>query len=337
MSGTSSPPVIPLGLRRIPPFPPIAARLLVLLSNEFVSMTDLAEVIGSDPTFSARLLQCVNSAAFGLSFPVTNVVQALSILGLDRTRQLTVTLATAIYSEGALRTAELRRCWEHTVATAIVADQIAQGYGAFTDSAYAAGIMHDIGRLGLLVAYPKEYERIIHDAASQCLDLLDFESEQFGVDHAEAGRLLAEHWNLPQEFLVVVGRHHDPYEGRELDLLGIVHSACKLADCIGYEMTRPLVPLDMESIIQELPLPARSRVEGDAERLRALVEARIRTYDGIDADSHPATLVLPEEEPLGNDIPAGDLGDDLRSQPGSGILYVALLILAAMVAYLWWR
>jgi HD-like signal output (HDOD) protein len=81
-------------VRQIPQFPPIAARLLTLLSQQFVSMPSIAELIGSDPTFSARLLQCVNSALFGLSYPVTDVLQALSILGLDRTRQLTVTLAT---------------------------------------------------------------------------------------------------------------------------------------------------------------------------------------------------------------------------------------------------
>src|SRR5204863_396988 len=124
---------------------------------------------------------------------------------------------------------ELRLCWEHTLATAILADQIAHACEAFTAVAYTAGIIHDIGRLGLLVAYPKDYERIIRDAAEGCLDLLDFETEQFGIHHAEAGRLLAERWKLPEEFLMIAGRHHDPCEGQELDLLRIIHVACRLA------------------------------------------------------------------------------------------------------------
>lgn len=324
---------IPWGLRKIPPFPPIAARLLVLLSNEFVSMNELAEVIGSDPTFSARLLQCVNSAAFALTSPVTNVLQALSILGLDRTRQMTVTLATAIYSAGALRTAELRRCWEHTVATAILADEIAQGYGAFTESAYAAGIMHDVGRLGLLVAYPKEYESIIHDAASQCLDLLDFEREQFGVDHAEAGRLLAERWGLPQDFLIVVGRHHDPVEGAELDLLGIVHVACRLADTLGYEMTKPLVPVDMETVLAELPPRARTRLHDGPEVLRSLVESRIRMYDGVDTQSPGAQPASEAETETEED---SSLDENPVVEPptraGSIAIYVAVLAVLAVLA-----
>jgi HD-like signal output (HDOD) protein len=116
------------------------------------------------------------------------------------------------------------------VAPAILADQIAKACGAFVDVAYTAGIIHDIGRLGLLVAYPREYETIIRDAAERYLDLLDFECEQCGVHHAEAGRILAERWDLPAELRVIAGRHHDPCEGGDLDLLRIVHVACRLAD-----------------------------------------------------------------------------------------------------------
>jgi HD-like signal output (HDOD) protein len=258
-------------------------------------MPKVAELIADDPTFSARLLQCVNSALFGLTYPVTDVLQAISIIGLDRTRQLTVTLAAAIYGQSPLRTAELRRCWEHTVATAILADQIAQGYGAFTDSAYAAGVMHDIGRLGLLVAYPKEYERVIRDAASQYLDVLDFERDHFGVDHTEAGRLLAEHWGLPEDFIIVAGRHHDPSEGRETDLLRIVHVACRLADTLGFEVSRPVKPIEVDTVLAELPTQARSRLLATADELHALVESRIRAFDTA-VETNQARQPAPEPQ-----------------------------------------
>ena len=281
------------GLRKVPPFPPIAARLLVLLSNESVAITELADLIGSDPTFSARLLHCVNSAAFGITSRVNNVQQALALLGLDRTRQITLTVATAAYTQGALRSNELRRCWEHTVATAIIADEIAHVCGIFTDIAYTAGIMHDIGRLGLLVAYPQEYERIIRDAADQALDILDFEREQFGMDHSEAGRILAERWSLPEEFRLVAGRHHDPCEGGEVDLLRIVHVACRLADTLGYDVTHPLIPLEVDAVLSDLPARARERLRTASQELQARIEQRIRAYDGggDDADSPPGPPV----------------------------------------------
>jgi HD-like signal output (HDOD) protein len=328
---------LPAALRKVPPFPPVAARLLVLLSNPFVSMKDVADVVQSDPRLSARLLQCVNSAQFGFLAPVTYVGHTLSILGLERTRQLTTTLATAAYSQGAQRTDELRRCWEHTVATAILADQIAQGYGAFTESAYTAGVIHDIGRLGLLVAYSNEYNTLIRDAADKCLDLLDYERERFGVDHAAAGRMLAEQWGLPNDFLVVVGRHHDPCEGEELDLLRIVHVACRWADTLGFDVTRPLALLDQDMVLSELPAGVRNRLRFDPEQLRSLIADQVHSYDGAE--------VMPPLAPAG-----GEAQSDADTEPepvaeaiqtyGSSsavIYYAALLLIAAAVALLLWR
>jgi HD-like signal output (HDOD) protein len=325
------------GLSRIPPFPPIAARLLALLADDSVPISAVAELVGSDPTFSARLLQCVNSVEFGLECPVRDVLHALSLLGLDRTREVTMTLATASYAGGALRTNELRRCWEHTVATAILADEVARACGTFIGHAYTAGIIHDIGRLGLLVAFPKNYERIIRDAADRCLDLLDFERETFGMHHAEAGRLLAERWNLPEEFRIIAGRHHDSCEGEELDLLRIVHVACRLADVLGYDITRPLVPLYVDSVLAELPERARAALQVPAEELRARIERRIRAYDGADCSTTPSA---PEPESAVGLNPANDSRSEPSSITGSLRLYVAAAILTALITYsavLLWR
>ncbi len=291
------------GLNKVPPFPPIAARLLVLLANESVDLGEVADLIGSDPTFSARVLQCVNSVQFGLVQPIKDVRTALTFLGLDQTRQATVMLAARSYANGPLGTTALRRCWEHTVATAILADRIAQACQLHTDLAYTAGVIHDIGRLGLLVAYPREYEAIIRDAAARCCDLLDFESEQFGVHHAEAGRILSGRWGLPGEFRVIAGRHHDRHEDNELDLLHIVHLACRLADVLGFDITRPRVPETIGDIVAQLPVGARQHLSGDPDELRAQIEERIRIYDGIDseaevASSPPARRVKPPEVEL---------------------------------------
>jgi len=318
-------------LSKVPPFPPIATRLLVLLADESVGIGDVADLIASDPTFSARILQYVNSPAFALPHPVSDVSRALGLLGLDHARQVTLTLAANAYANGALRTAELRRSWEHTVATAILADQIARACGVFTDVAYTAGIIHDIGRLGLLVAYPMEYQRIIRDAADRCLDLLDFESEQFGIHHAEAGRILAERWGLPDEFRIVAGRHHDACEGRELDLLRIVHVACRLADALGYDFTRPLIPPDIEMILASLPDAARQRFQMPAAELRAVIEQRIRAYDGPDDDGQVRASDPEETQPSADEAHERDPDPGLNVTvwivAGIGLVVVSALLL----------
>ncbi len=318
------------GLNKIPPFPPIAARLLVLLSDESVPISEVAELIGSDPTLSARLLQCVNSVEFGLPSRISDVTHALSLLGLERTREATVTLATSAYASGALRTGELRRCWEHSVATAVIADQIARACGAFIGHAYIAGIMHDIGRLGLLVAFPRDYQRIIRDAADRCLDLLDFEREQFGVHHAEAGRLLAERWNFPEELLIVVGRHHDPCEGEELDLLRIVHVACRMADALGYDITRPLIPVYADAVLAELPERARASFRKSSDELRVLIGRRIRLYDSADADPTEPAPAADEELSLN---PVADGSAESNAATRSLSAYIAMGVTAVLIIY----
>jgi HD-like signal output (HDOD) protein len=280
-------------LKKVPPFPPVAVKLLSLLSSPTVDTNEVADLIGGDATFTARLLQRANSAEFGFVADITSVRRAVALLGLDTTRQVTLSHATAAYAQGGLKTETMRRSWRHTVATAVLADEIAHASDAFTSVAFTSGIMHDIGRLGLLVAYPEIYERIIRDAAARCLDVLDFEEEEFGAHHAEAGRMLAESWGLPADMCTIAGRHHDPCEGAELTLLRIVHVACRLADALGYDVVKPLNPLTASEVIAELPARTKARLIQDSDDLRARVETRIREFDSESAESSPeGTLAM---------------------------------------------
>ena len=328
---------VALRLETVTPFPPIAARLLTLFSDPSADLAEAAELIGSDASLTARLLQRVNSIEFGLAYPIPNVQQAITTLGLDCTRQIMMMHATAAYAVGALRTEELRRCWQHAVATAVLAEEIAQSCGAFTNVAFTAGIMHDIGRLSLLVAYPKEYERIIRDAAAQSLDILDFEREEFGVHHAEAGRLLAERWGFPEELRIVAGRHHDPCEGTELNLLRIVHVACRLADALGYEVTRPLIAVTVGEVLAELPARSRERLGTTTERLCARIEERILEYDSDRQDPRPEAVSPPVDNAA---TEVGLSRDETQvSKPGFVLRMIvgAAAALAILVAFVWWR
>jgi HD-like signal output (HDOD) protein len=252
-----------------------------MLAHTTVDIQELADVISSDPMFTGRILQHANSVEFGLQQPIRNTRHALTTLGIDTTRRITIAAATGAYSRVALRTADLRRCWEHTIATAVLAEEIAMRCSAFTESAYSAGIMHDIGRLGLVVAYPTQYEKALRHAGEHCVDLLDHEREVFGMDHAEAGRLLTARWKLPEDFQIVAGRHHDPCEGTELTLLRIVHVACRLADYFHYDVTRPLKPSEFASIVAELPERGReSMLRMDQERLHKNIEESLRVFGG---------------------------------------------------------
>ncbi len=338
---------IKAGLKKVPPFPPVAARLLALLARSDVEVNHVADLIGSDPTFTARLLQCVNSSEYGFSSEVRNVRQAVALVGLDRTRQLTMSHAMAAYAKGALRTAELMRCWQHTIATAALAEEIATACGAFTKVAFTAGIMHDIGRLALIVAYPKEYEAVIRGAADKAADILDFEAETFGMHHAEAGRMLSEKWNLPLDLQIIAGRHHDPCEGAELDLLRVIHVACRLADALGYDIVHPLVPVDAKTVLAELPEATRTRLNKTSEQLCSSIEKRILQFDSDRVDKPPESAIPVLVSAIAEDEPETGPSIDVELQPVTGraagrplvrfSVSVIAVIVTLICALLFWR
>jgi HD-like signal output (HDOD) protein len=276
----------------VPAFPPVAAKLLAMFGQESVQLRDIADVIARDPTFSARVLQCANSVTFGHESEITNVRQALTMLGLDRAQHVTVSLATTAYMQPSVHTEDLKRCWKHMVACGLLSQAIAAAAGLPSDVAYTAGILHDIGRLGLLVAYPSEYETVIRDAAERSLDLLDYERERFGVDHCEAGRFLAERWRLPEVFHLVAGRHHDSPDGSQLDLLTIVHYACRAADALGFDVTRPLQRLTLKEALDGLPARAVNRLLRSAENLQQQTEDQVQMYS---KELEPKVALRPPE------------------------------------------
>ena len=271
-------------LVKIPVFPPIALRLLHLLSNENVAIAEMLEPLRADPAFSAEILRRANSAMFGFSSQISSLQHALVVLGLRRVRALSMTVATSIYLKQALQIEELRRCWRHTLATALLTEELAGACLMHVDLAYTAGLLHDVGRLGLLVAHPEEYSTFLRDAAARAagpepFDLLDYEKEVFGADHCEAGNWLAAQWKLPDEFAVVTGRHHDRPYGQGTGLLGLVFLGCQLADALGFSVVNTDRFMSFDEIRGTLPESARHRLADDSGALCELVESRIQALD----------------------------------------------------------
>jgi putative nucleotidyltransferase with HDIG domain len=327
---------IPSRLSSVPAFPPIATRLLAALSDANVEVPAVVEIIAGDPIFSGSILQFANSVEFGLKVPITSIRQAVMMLGLDRTRQIVAGVATSVYIRAALHKEELRRCWRHTVACAILAEQIAEASGRHSGQAYTAGILHDIGRLGLLVAYPKKYEKIVRDAAHQSLDILDFEREHFGVDHAEAGRWLVEKWRLPEDFALVAGRHHDRPEEGQYDLHTMIHVACRLADYLGYEVTSPLLPLEADEILADLPPLPRERIAAALPEIGEKIETRLLLFEkdsGMIRSNLPVLLKEEVEEPPPLPEPVAE--DEEPERSGTAILVAVAALCFLLFLTLW--
>ena len=77
------------------------------------------------------------------------------------------------------------------------------------DTAYTAGLLHNLGTLGLMSAYPDEYSRMLEVSSDFGFDLLKIEQDLFDIDHCIAGMYLAQDWDFPDELAAAIGAHHD--------------------------------------------------------------------------------------------------------------------------------
>ncbi len=273
-------PAIPPGLRTVPAFPPVAAKLLTVFASPNLSVRHIGDLLTSDPVFAARILQCANSAEFARLAEITDVRQALMLLGLERVRRVTVSLAAATFLRNATADEDLRRCWRHTVACGILADAIATACGVLIEHAYTAGLLHDIGRLGLLAAYPKEFAKLIRRANETGSPLSVEEQREFGMDHCEAGRYLARRWGLPAIFQTIAGGHHRAPATAELDLLTIVQCACRAADALGFAVASDGGEAGLDVALAPLPTAAAARLAAHPDRLRERIESQLTCYEG---------------------------------------------------------
>lgn len=273
-------------LAKIPAFPPVVLRVLDLLAAEHPDMVAVVREIGSDATLSAQVLRVANSPLFGLTAQVDTVHRAVITLGFVHIQSLVMAVATSNYMKGALKTEALQKCWRHTLASALLCRELAQAAVLPPDRAYSYGLLHDIGRLGLLVAYPEEYTAVLRAADRDAISLLDAEKRRFGMDHCEAGRSLVEQWKLPAEFCIIAGRHHDPPSGAPLDSLTITHLACRLADTLGYAVVPPLTEVPYEEIRSQFPPAAREHVPEDPGIFQEML-ARAINQDALTAQPAP--------------------------------------------------
>jgi HD-like signal output (HDOD) protein len=115
----------PLSLNHLPPFPAVALRALQLASDANTRLRELHEVIRTDPAFSSELLRIANSPLYGIRVEIKNTLQATMLLGFDRVRAVALTLGLRTYLGHCLEVPALRACWRHSLAAAILAEELA--------------------------------------------------------------------------------------------------------------------------------------------------------------------------------------------------------------------
>ncbi len=215
----------------LPSPPRIYHQLVAYLQSDTASMKEIADLISQDVGITAKLLQMVNSAFFGLPTHVNSPLQAVNLLGLDTVQGLVLAAgAFNQFKDPGLSGISINTIYDHSMAVGTNAQRIARFLGLskhLVGDALMAGMLHDIGKLVMLTHFRRELGESIRLAAQESLPMNQAETRILGVSHAEIGAHLLSLWGLPDSILEAVALHHAPQKAASpmVNVLTAVHIA----------------------------------------------------------------------------------------------------------------
>jgi len=262
------------------PSPPVIYNQIVHeLQSETASIDVIAKLISKDVSLTAKLLQIVNSAFFGLPQHVENVKQAVNYLGLNTVQGLVMTAGVHDQlKDTGVPKASLESIFNHSMAVGGYAKKIAVEIGLQqrdSEDALIAGLLHDIGKLVMLASFKDEMNSAIRLAREKSLQPYVAEKEILGANHGEIGAHLLSLWGLHDPILEAVAFHHNPQHTTQptKNILTAVYLANVIDNCKPSNTGEFLSALDKDylealDLIDQLPhLQDCLQMEGIEERV----------------------------------------------------------------------
>ncbi|MBN1577666.1 MAG: HDOD domain-containing protein [Chitinispirillaceae bacterium] len=223
----------------LPALPAIVTRLMQVVNSPDTSADDAAKLIQKDPALTTKMLRLANSAFYGIPRSISSVSSAVVILGFNTIRSLVLSASVMkMFSSSHQPAIDKNRFWKHSIVCAIAAKAIVRQFINVRmmdpESAFCAGILHDIGKLIFSEFAQEDYFEVCEFAKECNVPLIEAEKKILGISHADIGRILADKWALPLDLEYSLVFHHEPMKADSLiDLVTTVHMANVLSHRIG--------------------------------------------------------------------------------------------------------
>ena len=202
----------------------MATKILQMQEDNLqISFKELEQLILIDPALTAKILKVANSALYARQREITNLQQAITLLGFKTIKSLVLLVcASNLYgkkkpsyekpnSNTITKVSEMSM-WRHSVLTAFVARTIATRLkkDEKKEEIFIAGLLHDIGRIVLMINFKDSYDDFLNDISTgKGKNILSVEERIFGVNHQDAGKMVLNKWNFPEELIDTAYMHHN--------------------------------------------------------------------------------------------------------------------------------
>ncbi|MBS1718105.1 MAG: HDOD domain-containing protein [Armatimonadetes bacterium] len=239
-------------LRDLPALPTVVLRVIQETQKPDTNAQELERLIAADQALTMRVLSVVNSAYYGLSGQVSNLGQAIVILGIHQVRNLALSVAAidSVRPKTEHQHLALKEFWRHSFGAACATQIMSAARrvpASEEEAAFVCGLVHDIGRLFLFTAFSEIYEELLEFAAVNEISVEDAEKRFLGFTHAEVGELMCQQWKLPEAICRIIGAHEGPFEDGENLAAYLVHAA----DALNKEAYDPAYVFSMDRLSPE--------------------------------------------------------------------------------------
>ena len=198
-------------LQELPSLPRTYAELRHALSDPDSSIDQVVRIVEQDVAITAKVLQLVNSAFFGVTREISDIRTAVSYLGMTILQNLvlSVEIFRTFMPKRPIPGFSLEEFHQHSQLTARIASEIGKK-ARISNAVAVAALLHDIGKLVIAERAPEHLTRAMQGVRQDRRPLYMIEEELVGVSHAEVGAYLLSLWGLPSPVVEAVAHHHHP-------------------------------------------------------------------------------------------------------------------------------
>jgi len=268
-------------VEKMPAFPKSVQQVVQLASDLNASAKDIVRVIECDPIMTVKILKAINSSFYGLPQKITSVQRAVVHIGINTIKNIALGVAAMgmlnANNKANFNTSDFLL---HSLTTAAISKLLAEHISLSSTACgdcFVAGLLHDFGKVVFAEFMPDEFRLALEKSKEQQLPLHQTELEFIGLNHSQAGKILAEKWELSDLLIDAIANHHN------LD-----HSQNVLKDCVfaANQISKhmqfgnggnPLIEPFPESIVTrfDLTFPAMCEALGDLESIKTEAQSFI--------------------------------------------------------------
>lgn len=267
-------------MQELPSLPRTYMELRKALADPETPIDRVVRIVEKDVAISAKILQLVNSAFFGLTRDISDIKMAVSYLGINILQNLVVSAEAfrMFQPKKMIPGFSMEELHSHSQLTARIAAHFAADKKVPT-AVVVGALLHDVGKLVIAERAPDHLARAITGAREDGRPVFAVEEELIGVSHAEVGAYLLSLWGLPYPVVEAVAHHHHPerVSQHRLDMITVVYLSNLLAHENSGEGSPPAL------VQQEIDTGVLNAI-GIADQLpewRQVAEAAAREPQGV--------------------------------------------------------